>query len=68
MNTRMLGRTSVRVSALSFGAAGIGNLYTPVDAVTARLTVQAAWAAGIWGELKGAGLAPESVPVPDSAR
>ena len=31
MTARRLGRTSVRVSALGFGAAPIGNLYAPLD-------------------------------------
>ncbi|MFE2937837.1 aldo/keto reductase [Streptomyces sp. NPDC059255] len=38
---------TVRVTGLSFGAAGIGNLYTPVGAGQAREAVDAAWDAGI---------------------
>ncbi|MFJ2556224.1 MULTISPECIES: aldo/keto reductase [unclassified Streptomyces] len=38
---------TVRVTDLSFGAAGIGNLYTPVDPGQAREAVDAAWEAGI---------------------
>ncbi|MFJ2211662.1 aldo/keto reductase [Streptomyces sp. NPDC101062] len=38
---------TVRVTDLSFGAAGIGNLYTPVDPRQAREAVDAAWEAGI---------------------
>ncbi|MFE9769112.1 aldo/keto reductase [Streptomyces sp. NPDC005808] len=42
-----LGRTSVRVSPLGFGAAPIGNLYTPLDEHQARAAVDAAWDAGV---------------------
>ncbi|MFI6697781.1 aldo/keto reductase [Streptomyces sp. NPDC050509] len=38
---------TVRVTGLSFGAAGIGNLYTPVDPEQAREAVDAAWEVGI---------------------
>ncbi|MFI8193482.1 aldo/keto reductase [Streptomyces sp. NPDC085946] len=44
---RRLGRSDVRVSALSFGAAGIGNLYTAVGEEQARAAVDAAWQRGI---------------------
>jgi D-threo-aldose 1-dehydrogenase len=47
MQTNRLGRSSVYVTELSFGAAGIGNLYTPVSDATARAAVQAAWEAGV---------------------
>ncbi|WP_298331261.1 aldo/keto reductase [Asticcacaulis sp.] len=42
-----IGRTQVRVSALGFGAAAIGNLYSPVDDATAAATVNAATEGGI---------------------
>lgn len=42
-----LGSGAVTVSALSFGAAGIGNLFTLVDAAQAAGAVDAAWDAGI---------------------
>ncbi|MEV7085241.1 aldo/keto reductase [Streptomyces sp. NPDC093085] len=38
---------TVTVTGLSFGAAGIGNLYTPVTDEAARAAVDAAWDAGI---------------------
>ncbi|MGW4671566.1 aldo/keto reductase [Streptomyces sp. NPDC004324] len=44
---RTLGRSGVGVGALSFGAAGIGNLYTPVTEEAAHDAVAAAWEAGI---------------------
>ncbi|MFD0561666.1 aldo/keto reductase [Kitasatospora saccharophila] len=44
--TRLLGRSRVPVSALSFGAAGIGNLYTAVPDAQAEATVHAAFADG----------------------
>lgn len=47
MRTRTLGRSTVPVTALGFGAAGIGNLYTPVGDDAARAAVDAAWDAGI---------------------
>ncbi|MGW6403223.1 aldo/keto reductase [Streptomyces sp. NPDC055134] len=47
MRTRTLGRSGVDVTELSFGAAGIGNLYTPVTDEEARAAVDAAWDAGI---------------------
>ncbi|MGW1541696.1 aldo/keto reductase [Streptomyces sp. NPDC002309] len=47
MTARRLGRTSVRVSALGFGAAPIGNLYAPLDDDQARAAVEAAWDAGV---------------------
>ncbi|MFJ8989922.1 aldo/keto reductase [Streptomyces sp. NPDC102279] len=45
MNT--LGASGVPVGALSFGAAGIGNLYTQVTDEQARAAVDAAWTCGI---------------------
>jgi len=47
MQANRLGRSSVYVTELSFGAAGIGNLYTPVSDTTASASVRAAWEAGI---------------------
>ncbi|MDX2594460.1 aldo/keto reductase [Streptomyces sp. WI03-4A] len=44
---RVLGRSGVEVSPLGFGAAGIGNLYTPVDDERAHEAVRAAWRRGI---------------------
>ncbi|MFE0102113.1 aldo/keto reductase [Streptomyces sp. NPDC059009] len=45
--TRRLGRTTVPVTELSFGGAGIGNLFTPVTDEQAHEAVTAAWDAGI---------------------
>ncbi|MCL6667515.1 MULTISPECIES: aldo/keto reductase [Streptomyces] len=42
-----LGRSGVRVSALGFGGAVIGNLYTEVTEEQAHEAVSAAWAEGI---------------------
>ncbi|WP_374214386.1 aldo/keto reductase [Streptomyces sp. Je 1-79] len=42
-----LGSSEVAVTALSFGAAGIGNLYAPVNVAQAGGAVDAAWDAGI---------------------
>jgi len=42
-----LGASGVEVSALSFGAAGIGNLFTAVTDEQAYEAVDAAWAGGI---------------------
>ncbi|MEH0474755.1 aldo/keto reductase [Streptomyces hayashii] len=47
MRTAALGGTGVRVTELSFGAAGIGNLYRPVTADASFAAVDAAWDAGI---------------------
>ncbi|MFD9513177.1 aldo/keto reductase [Streptomyces mirabilis] len=47
MRACRLGRTSVRVSALGFGAAPLGNLYTPLDDDRARAAVEAAWDVGV---------------------
>jgi D-threo-aldose 1-dehydrogenase len=37
----------VKVTEMGFGAAAIGNLYTPTDDATAAAAVQAAWDAGV---------------------
>jgi D-threo-aldose 1-dehydrogenase len=42
-----LGRTSVRVGELAFGAAAIGNLFTAVSDAEAEEAVTAAWNSGI---------------------
>ena len=42
-----LGRSGVEVSALSFGAAGIGNLFTEIGDEQADEAVDAAWSGGI---------------------
>ncbi|MFE7333100.1 aldo/keto reductase [Streptomyces sp. NPDC057565] len=42
-----LGRSSVRVGELAFGAAGIGNLFTAVTDAEAERTVHAAWESGV---------------------
>lgn len=47
MNPRRLGRSRVEVTALAFGASGIGNLYTEVGEEAAYETVRAAWQRGI---------------------
>lgn len=47
MKTATLGSTGVRVTELSFGAAGIGNLYRPITDEAAFATVDAAWDVGI---------------------
>ncbi|MEV6164903.1 aldo/keto reductase [Streptomyces sp. NPDC052052] len=47
MRRNRLGRTAVRVTELSFGAAGIGNLFTPVTDEQAGQAVAAAWDAGV---------------------
>ncbi|MEH1163854.1 aldo/keto reductase [Micromonospora sp. CPCC 205539] len=47
MGTARLGRSSVPVTALGFGAASVGNLYRAVDDATADRAVDAAWQAGI---------------------
>ncbi|MEV3856351.1 aldo/keto reductase [Streptomyces sp. NPDC050095] len=47
MRTRKLGRGGVPVTELGFGAAGIGNLFTPVRDDEAYVALDAAWDAGI---------------------
>ncbi|MGW3626756.1 aldo/keto reductase [Streptomyces sp. NPDC000880] len=47
MRRSKLGRSAVEITELSYGAAGIGNLYTPVDPADAAAAVDAAWDAGI---------------------
>ncbi|MEU1010804.1 aldo/keto reductase [Streptomyces sp. NPDC005890] len=42
-----LGRSGVEVTALGFGAAALGNLYTPVGDEQAHAAVHAAWQRGI---------------------
>ncbi|GGW93128.1 oxidoreductase [Streptomyces malachitofuscus] len=44
---RRLGRSGVEVTALAFGASGIGNLYTEVGEEEAYGAVRAAWQRGI---------------------
>lgn len=44
---RRLGNSTVTVSPLGFGAAGIGNLYRAVDEQTAHAALDAAWEADI---------------------
>ncbi|MFF3492260.1 aldo/keto reductase [Streptomyces sp. NPDC002795] len=47
MRTSTLGRGDVPVTALGFGGAAIGNLYTPVRDEEAHLALDAAWDAGM---------------------
>jgi D-threo-aldose 1-dehydrogenase len=47
MRARPLGRTSVEVSALGFGAAPVGNLHSAIDDRQAQLTLEAAWDMGV---------------------
>jgi D-threo-aldose 1-dehydrogenase len=47
MRTSTLGRSGVAVTEVGFGAAAIGNLFTPVDDDAALAAVDAAWDAGI---------------------
>ncbi|TWE21236.1 D-threo-aldose 1-dehydrogenase [Kitasatospora atroaurantiaca] len=47
MHQNTLGRGPVRVSALAFGAAAIGNLFTQVTDTEAEQAVTAAWEAGV---------------------
>ncbi|MFE9428825.1 aldo/keto reductase [Kitasatospora sp. NPDC006697] len=44
---RPLGSSAVAMTELAFGAAAIGNLYTPVDDAQAEQAVEAAWQEGI---------------------
>ncbi|MGW3245687.1 aldo/keto reductase [Streptomyces sp. NPDC001070] len=47
MRNSTLGRSGVAVTEVGFGAAAIGNLFTPVDDDAALAAVDAAWDAGI---------------------
>ncbi|MEU9669200.1 aldo/keto reductase [Streptomyces bobili] len=47
MRTATLGGSTVRVTQLALGCAGLGNLYHPVTDEAALATVEAAWDAGI---------------------
>ncbi|MCX4820836.1 aldo/keto reductase [Streptomyces sp. NBC_01142] len=47
MRWSTLGHSAVEITELSFGAAGIGNLYAPVDPGAAAAAIDAAWDAGI---------------------
>ena len=47
MRQRKIKRTSLSVSEIGFGAAGIGNLYQSVSDATAKGTIEAALASGI---------------------
>ncbi|HZE49945.1 MAG TPA: aldo/keto reductase [Jatrophihabitantaceae bacterium] len=47
MLRRQLGRTSIEVTELGFGAAPIGNLHSAITDEAAAATVQAAWDGGI---------------------
>ncbi|MET8567571.1 aldo/keto reductase [Streptomyces sp. NPDC004783] len=47
MRQNRLGRSALTVSELAFGAAGIGNLFTPVTDDQAERAVTAAWDAGV---------------------
>jgi len=47
VRARPLGRTSVQVSTLGFGAAPLGNLHSPIDDEQARATLDAAWDVGV---------------------
>jgi len=44
---RPVGRTSLRLPPMGFGAAHLGGMYTRVSGVVARQTLQAAWDGGI---------------------
>jgi hypothetical protein len=73
MNTKPLGRSTVRVTELSLGAAALGKLYTRVAGSAAHAAVTAACQAAVpipadlWCELKATGLLPECVPSPGDA-
>ncbi|MFJ2866774.1 aldo/keto reductase [Kitasatospora sp. NPDC087314] len=47
MRQNPLGRGAVHVTELAFGAAGIGNLFTPVSDAQAEQAVAAAWESGV---------------------
>lgn len=44
---RRIGRTSLEVTALGLGCAGLGGLYRDVSETQARATIEAAWEAGV---------------------
>ncbi|MFF9643020.1 aldo/keto reductase [Kitasatospora aureofaciens] len=44
---RALGRSGIEIGELAFGAAGIGNLFTPVTDADAEEAVAAAWESGV---------------------
>ncbi|MGG1943470.1 aldo/keto reductase [Trinickia sp. NRRL B-1857] len=44
---RRIGRTSLEVTALGLGCAGLGGLYRDVSEAQARATIDAAWDAGV---------------------
>lgn len=47
MSMRQIGKTSLEVTTVSFGGAGIGNLYKPVSRDEAETVLDASWNAGI---------------------
>ncbi|WP_099827672.1 aldo/keto reductase [Oceaniglobus indicus] len=47
MKRRRLGATDLHLTELSFGGAGIGNLYRPVSRADAMATLDTAWDAGM---------------------
>jgi len=47
METRKIGHTGLDVTTISFGCAGIGNLYRPVSRDEAEATLAVAWSGGI---------------------
>lgn len=47
ISTRKLGRSGLEVTTVSFGGAGIGNLYKPVSRDMAEAVLDASWQAGI---------------------
>ncbi|HUD50918.1 aldo/keto reductase [Parvibaculum sp.] len=47
LRARMVGRTSLSVSEIGFGAAPLGNLFGVVSDEEAEATLEAAWAAGL---------------------
>jgi aryl-alcohol dehydrogenase-like predicted oxidoreductase len=76
MQTRTLGRTGPRVSALGLGAMGMSALYGPTDRAESLATVHAALDAGVnlidTGDFYGAGhnelLLREALGQPSTAR
>jgi D-threo-aldose 1-dehydrogenase len=46
MNRRRIGRTELKVTALGFGGAPLGNLFAPVEEADAAAAVAAAWRSG----------------------